>query len=267
VSYVPIINREEKTKPTQHAVRQMRSAGLIPDAIACRCERSLDAATISKIAKNCQVDVEQVIGVRDMDTIYQVPLLLEEEGLLQLLRKGLALDKVDLPPARIQKGKALHTLWKKTVIPERHLDPVNVVLVGKYTALDDAYLSVRKSLEHSAMRCHRKLILTSVDSEHLERNMQELDPTKYHDAWKAVCEADGILVPGGFGSRGIEGMIEVTKYARERDVPFLGICLGMQVAVMEYARDVMGLKAATSEEMSAHAEHRVVIFMPEGSKE
>jgi len=158
-------------------------------------------------------------------------------------------------------------LWKKTVIPEKHLAPVNIVLVGKYVALDDAYLSVRKSLEHSAMRCKRKLNLISVDSEHFEHDMQQKDPTKYHNAWKAICEAQGILVPGGFGSRGVEGMIEVTKWARERKVPFLGICLGMQVAVIEYARHELGYKNATSEEISAHAEHCVVIFMPEGSKE
>lgn len=267
VSYVPIINGEEKTKPTQHAVKQMRSAGLIPDAIACRCERELDEATIQKVARSCQVEDEQVIGVRNMDTIYQVPLLLEEEGLLKLLKRGLALDQVELSPARVQKGQALWELWKKTVIPEKHLDPVNIVLVGKYISLDDAYLSVRKSLEHSAMRCKRKLNLISVDSEFLEHDMQQKDPTKYHNAWKAVCEAQGIVVPGGFGSRGIEGMIDVTKWARERNVPFLGLCLGMQVAVMEYARNKLGYKNATSEEISATAENRVIIFMPEGSKE
>ncbi|KAH7134348.1 UTP-ammonia ligase [Dactylonectria macrodidyma] len=267
VSYVPIINGEEKTKPTQHAIRQMRSAGLIPDAIACRCERSLDEATIQKIARSCQVEDEQVIGVRNMDTIYQVPLLLEEEGLLKLLVKGLALDKANVSPVMVKKGAALWDLWKKTVVPDRHLEPVNIALVGKYVTLDDAYLSVRKSLEHSAMRCKRKLNLVSVDSEHLEPAMQNKDPNKYHNAWKSICEAQGILVPGGFGSRGVEGMIQVTQWARERKVPFLGICLGMQVAVMEYARTIMGLKDATSEEISAHAEHRVVIFMPEGDKE
>lgn len=202
-----------------------------------------------------------------METVYQVPLLLEEQGLLKLLQKGLALDKPALSPVIVQKGQALWGLWKKTVIPEQHLASVNIVLVGKYVALDDAYLSLRKSLEHSAMRCKRKLNLISVNSEHLEHDMQQKDPTKYHNAWKAICEAQGLVVPGGYGSRGVEGMIEVTKWARERKVPFLGICLGMQVAVMEYARHELGYKHATSEEISAHAEHRVVIFMPEGSKE
>ncbi|EXU97431.1 CTP synthase domain protein [Metarhizium robertsii] len=267
VSYVPIINGEEKTKPTQNAIREMRKAGLIPDMVACRCERELDDGTIQKIARSCQVEYEQVIGVRDMETIYQVPLLLEQEGLLKQLRKGLALDNTTLPPARVQKGQALWDIWTKTVSPKHHLQPVNIALVGKYVTLDDAYLSVHKALEHSAMRCGRKLNLVSVDSEHLEHDMQQKEPTKYHNAWKALCEAEGIIVPGGFGSRGVEGMIETTKWARERKVPFLGICLGLQVAVMEYARNIMGLKDATSEEISAHAEHRVIIFMPEGSKE
>lgn len=131
-----------------------------------------------------------------METIYQVPLLLEQEGLLTLLQKGLALEKTTLSPAMVKNGQALWDLWKKTVIPEKHLDPVNIVLVGKYVSLDDAYLSVRKSLEHSAMKCKRKLNLVSVDSEHLEREMQKKDPTKYHNAWKAVCEAQGVIVPG-----------------------------------------------------------------------
>ncbi len=164
-----------------------------------------------------------------METIYQVPLLLEEQGLLKLLQKGLALDQPPLSPVMVQKGQALWDLLRKTVVPEQHLATVNIVLVGKYVVLDDAYLSVRKSLEHSAMRCKRKLNLVSVDSEHLEHDMQQKDPTKYHDAWKAVCGAQAIVVPGGFGARGVEGMIEVAKWARERKVPFLGICLGLQV--------------------------------------
>lgn len=202
-----------------------------------------------------------------METIYLVPLLLQEQGLLKLLQQGLALDKVKVSPDMAQKGQALWNLWKKTVTPEHHLPNVNVVLVGKYTSFDDAYLSVHKALEHSAMRCGRKLNLVSIDSEHLEKGMQQQDPTKFHNAWKALCEAQGVIVPGGFGSRGVNGMVEATKYARERKIPFLGICLGLQVAVMEFARNVMGIPDAISEEMAPDAENKVVIFMPEGSKE
>lgn len=207
------------------------------------------------------------MSVCNMDTVYQVPLLLEAQGLHKALRAGLALDQVTMAPEQAQKGQALWHLWKKTVKPESHLPVVNICLVGKYVTSDDAYLSVRKSLEHSAMRCKRQLDLVSIDSEHLEQETEKSDPNAYHKAWKAICEAQAILVPGGFGSRGIEGMMDVTKWARERGVPFLGICLGMQVAVMEYARNVLGLAKATSEEISATAEHRVVVFMPEGSKE
>lgn len=147
-----------------------------------------------------------------METIYQVPLLLEQEGLLKQLRKGLALDNTTLPPARVQKGQALWDIWTKTVSPKHHLQPVNIALVGKYVTLDDAYLSVHKALEHSAMRCGRKLNLVSVDSEHLEHDMQQKDPTKYHNAWKALCEAEGIIVPGKlYESRGAYTKLTVAQ--------------------------------------------------------
>ncbi|KAH8690890.1 CTP synthase [Talaromyces proteolyticus] len=267
VTYVPVIHGEEKTKPTQHAIKQVRSAGLTPDLIACRCEHKIEEATLQKIARSCQVDYEQVMTVWDMETIYQVPLILNEQGLLDVLTRGLRLDKLELAPSMVQKGASLWELWKDTVVPKQHLEPINIVLVGKYTALDDSYLSVRKSLEHAAMRCNRKLNLVSVDSEHLEDSTQKSDPTKYHKAWNAICEAQGMVVPGGFGSRGVEGMIRAAQWARERKIPYIGLCLGMQVAVIEAARNLCGLTDATSEEFDANAEHDVIIFMPEGSKE
>ncbi|KAK4193894.1 putative CTP synthase [Podospora australis] len=267
VSFVPLIHGEEKTKPTQHAIRQMRSAGLIPDMVACRCDASLDDATISKIASSCQVDLEQVIGVHDMETVYQVPLLLEEQGLLKLLRKGLALDQVSLSPERIANGQRLWDLWKKTIDVPKDFHPVQIALVGKYTSHMDSYLSVVKALEHAAMHCKRKLNLINVDSEHLEEGMKSTDPTKYENAWDVLRKVQGIIVPGGFGHRGIEGMIAAAKFARENKVSYLGICLGLQVAVIEAARDLCGHKNSTSEEFNANAEHKSVIFMPEGSKE
>jgi CTP synthase len=222
---------------------------------------------MKKIALNCQLEVEQVIAVRDMPTIYQVPLLLEDQGLLNLLRASLELDKVTLAPALVKKGAETWETWKKLVVPQHYLETVKIALVGKYIELHDSYLSVVKSLEHSAMRCHRKLDLIWVDSEHLEDATQTSDPSKYHKAWHEVCTANGILVPGGFGLRGTEGMIKAAKWAREHKTPYLGICLGMQVAVIEYARDICGYERATSEEFDAQAEHRVIIFMPEGSKD
>jgi len=267
VTYVPLIHGEEKTKPTQHAIKAMRSAGLIPDAIACRCERPLSKGTMTKIAHSCQVEPDQVIPVRDMDTVYQVPLLLEQQGLLKILQRGLNLENYSIPAKMSQKGVALWELWKDTVVPKQHLETVDIVLVGKYTALMDAYLSVRKSMEHASMRCHRRLNLIPVDSEHLEEQTRQSEPAKHQAAWDAVRKAQGVLVPGGFGSRGIEGMVLAAKYAREEKVPYLGICLGMQVSVIEAARNLCGLPNATSEEFDAHAENRVIIFMPEGSKE
>ncbi|RSM10975.1 CTP synthase [Fusarium oligoseptatum] len=267
VSYVPIIHGEEKTKPTQHAIKTMRSAGLIPDLIACRCERALHHATVDKIARSCQVENEQVITVRDIESIYQVPQLLEEQGLRDRLAEGLMLDELILPEAVAKQGSDLWALWKKTVAIKPGLELVDIALVGKYTALPDSYLSVLKALEHSAMRCNRKLNLVWIDADHLEDAMLESDSPKYHKAWSQLTAAAGVLVPGGFGVRSSEGLIKTAQWAREHKVPFLGICLGMQLAVVEAARNLCGYKDATSEEFDAVAQHRVVIFMPESSKE
>ncbi|RDA94745.1 hypothetical protein CP533_6729 [Ophiocordyceps camponoti-saundersi (nom. inval.)] len=266
VSYVPVVHGELKTKPTQHAVRNARKEGLIPDLVACRCEQPLDAITMAKIAQNCRVEAEQVFSVRDMPTIYQVPILLEEQGLPELLRRALVLDKVPLSPALVAKGAETWKKWHE-MIPQEHAAKVDIALVGKYVELPDAYLSVVKSLEHAAMRCGRKLNLVWIDAEHLEDAAKEADPISFYKAWHQVSTASGILVPGGFGQRGTEGMIKAAQWARERKTPYLGICLGMQIAVIEYARHVCGMARATSEEFDAQAEHRVVIFMPEGSKD
>ncbi|PNY23166.1 CTP synthase [Tolypocladium capitatum] len=266
VSYIPIVNGEQKTKPTQHAVKSIRSAGLIPDLIACRCERPLERVTMDKIAQSCQVEVEQVVAVRDMPTIYQVPILLEQQGLLGLLRRSLVLNNVAPTPVLVTKGAEIWKKWN-AIIPQEHSEKIDIALVGKYVELPDAYLSVTKSLEHSAMRCGRKLNLTWVDSEQLEDKTQKTDPVAFYKAWHEVSTSAGIIVPGGFGARGTEGMIKAAQWARERKTPYLGICLGMQIAVIEYARHICGKKDATSEEFDAQAEHHAIIFMPEGSKE
>lgn len=159
------------------------------------------------------------------------------------------------------------TRWTEmTVGAERLFDTVQIVLVGKYTTLQDSYMSVVKSLEHASMKCGRKLELQWVDSSNLEPEAELSDPVKYHDAWRAVCSAKGILVPGGFGLRGTEGMIAAIKWAREKKVPFLGICLGFQIAVIEWARNVCGLDDAHSAELVPNTPHPVIVFMPEISK-
>ncbi|KAK8195412.1 CTP synthase-like protein [Phyllosticta capitalensis] len=267
VSYVPTINGEQKTKPTQHAVKSVRSAGLIPDLIACRCERPLERSTIEKIAHHCQVEVEQVVAVRDMPTIYQVPVLLEEQGLIPLLREAFKIQGDAIPAAMVRKGAKIWRQWKSlTVTQDHYYEQVNVALVGKYIELHDSYLSVIKSLEHSAMRCRRKLNLIWVDAEHLEPATRQSDPAKFHKAWHEVCTASGVLVPGGFGQRGTEGMMAAAKWARDNRTPYLGVCLGMQVAVIEYARTMCGITDATSEEFNAKANDKVIVFMPEIDK-
>lgn len=205
--------------------------------------------------------------VRDMPSIYQVPMLLEEQGLIPLLKKILSLNSLTISPELQTKGRKTWAQWRTlTGSQHRYHDEVTVALVGKYIELHDSYLSVIKSLEHSAMRCGRRLDLRWVDSEHLESETRKKDPAKFHKAWHEVCTAQGILVPGGFGQRGTEGMIQAAKWARENKTPYLGICLGMQIAVIEYARHVCGITEATSEEFSSEAENKLIMFMPEVDK-
>lgn len=235
--------------------------------IACRCERALEPSAVEKIAHFCFVDVSQVIVVKDMPSIYQVPLLLEQQGLIPLVRDILSLQNITISDALDKKGRQTWAQWKSLTSTEnRYFDTVTIVLVGKYVELHDSYLSVIKSLEHSAMRCKRKLDIQWVDAEHLESHTRQSDPAKFHKAWHNVCTAAGILVPGGFGQRGTEGMIAAAKWARENKTPYLGICLGMQIAVIEYARNVCGITAGTSEEFNGEAADKLIMFMPEVDK-
>ncbi|KAL9050464.1 MAG: hypothetical protein Q9162_006611 [Coniocarpon cinnabarinum] len=249
VSLVPVIGDEQKTKPTQQAIRDVRSAGLSPDLIACRCERKLEPATVNKIAHWCQVDLEQVLAVHDLASTYHVPLLLEQQGLITSLSAILSLSTMTIKSSHSERGKRMWREWRTlTNAQDRLFDKVSIALVGKYTSLHDSYLSVEKSLQHAAMHCHRMLELIWVDAEHLEDHTQRSDPAKFHKAWHEVCTADGVIVPGGFGLRGTEGMISAARWARENRKPYLGICLGMQLAVIEFARTVCGLSDASSKE-------------------
>ncbi|KAG5635139.1 CTP synthase ura7 [Sphagnurus paluster] len=269
VSLVPDLHGEQKTKPTQTTVHSLRGLGLLPDLIACRLlvAQPLQAATKAKISMFCHVTSEQVFGVHDVSSVYHVPLLLRSQGILEYLRKRLQLDKLTITKEMSDKGTSLAKRWTDlTTGQERLFDTVTIALVGKYTDLKDSYMSVTKSLEHSAFRIHRKLIVNWVESTDLEPQTQDTNPARYHDAWRAVVGAGGILVPGGFGNRGTEGMMLAIKYAREQKVPFLGICLGFQLAVVEWARHVLEIPDATSAEFDTDAKHPVVIFMPEISK-
>ncbi len=238
--------------------------------IACRCQEPLAESTINKIAMFCQVEPIQVLAVHDVESTYHVPLLLEQQKLIDQLHDLFRLDAYTIPPPLVTKGQQLWTDWKKlTVSQERFLDSekVSIALVGKYTNLHDSYLSVIKALEHSAMACQRKLNLIWIDSEDLEKANMSSDPKKYHKAWHLLCGADGVLVPGGFGTRGTEGMIEAAKWARTEPKPYLGICYGLQLAVLEYARNVCGLESAQTMEIDKKAAEPVVIEMPEVDQE
>ncbi|KAH8913422.1 CTP synthase, partial [Atractiella rhizophila] len=269
VSLVPDIHGEKKTKPTQHSVQDLRGLGLMPDLIACRCSSPIELPVRKKISNFCHVGPDQVLAVHDVASIYHVPLLLKEQGIVKYLMQRLRLDEPvgKRGAENVSRGSQIERRWKEmTITHDRLFDKVTIVLVGKYVSLRDSYTSVVKALEHASFRCEQKLLLEWVDSSHLEHTCQLENPKEYHGAWQKVCSANGVIVPGGFGSRGTEGMMLAAKWAREKGVPFLGICLGFQCAVIEWARNVMGIKGATSTEFDADTKNPVVIFMPEISR-
>lgn len=270
VSLVPVIHGEQKTKPTQAAVKDLRSVGLIPDMIACRCSEVLERATIEKIAMFCHVGPEQVVNVHDVNSTYHVPLLLLQQKMIDYLHTRLHLNDITLSSEDISRGENLLAKWKATTSNfDESMEVVRIALVGKYTHLKDSYLSVIKALEHSSMQCRRILEIEWVEATDLEPEMQELNKEKFHEAWNKVSTADGILVPGGFGVRGTEGMILAARWARENKIPYLGICLGLQIATIEFARDVLNKKDGNSTEFVSDLpeDDQVVIYMPEIDKE
>lgn len=271
VSLVPTIGSvgEQKTKPTQASIRDLRGLGLTPDLIACRCEKTgLDEGIQSKISMFCHVQPEQVLAVRDCSSVYHVPELLKDQGMVDYLWKRLNIEKtITITPALKEKGTEMWRKWNQlTSAQERLHDSVTIVLVGKYTNLQDSYASVVKALEHASLNCHKKLIMKWVEASDLEPETRSSNPVKYHEAWQDLCSAQGILVPGGFGNRGVEGKIAAAKWAREQKIPYLGICLGLQIAVIEFARNVCGMTDANSIELDENTKTPVVVYMPEISK-
>ncbi|KAI9911725.1 hypothetical protein PsorP6_009176 [Peronosclerospora sorghi] len=258
VSLVPVLGSvgEQKTKPTQHAIKELRSAGLSPDVIICRSSTELEPATKAKIGMFCQVPANHVLSVHDVSNIYHVPLLLARQGAASILMSKLQLmDRFREPNLAAWSAMA------------HRVDSFNqvckVALVGKYTGLQDSYLSVIKALKHATMKCNHDLEMVWIEASDLEVPMRETNLPAYEEAWSKLRSVDGIVVPGGFGDRGVDGKVLAAKYARENRIPYLGVCLGMQVVVIEYARNVLGWKDANSEEFDADTEHKVVIFMPE----
>jgi CTP synthase len=237
-------NGEQKTKPTQHSVKELRSIGLQPDIIVGRCEDRLESKTREKIALFCDVPTDAVFSNPDVDDIYHVPLMVEEEGLDQYVMEDLQLAEEALP------ADERDNRWRDLVTQET-TGEVEVALVGKY-GLEDAYISIHESLKHAGLAAGVNVERTWVHSEKLADG---------HD--DELADVDGIVVPGGFGSRGIEGKIEAVRYARDNDVPYLGLCLGFQMAVVEFARNVLGLEGAHSAEIDEDTPSPVIDLLPE----
>lgn len=248
VTLVPYISAagELKTKPTQHSVKELRSIGISPDILVCRSERPISKDMCEKMAMFCDVDPEAVIQNLTAESIYEVPMLMEEQGLDTVVLKKLAME--DKPKDMTQWHEMVARILKKY---ERK---VTIAVVGKYVELHDAYISIAEALKHAAVANESEIEIKWVNSEKMEEdnNVEEM-----------LNGVDGILVPGGFGNRGIEGKIMAVKYARENKIPFFGICLGMQCAVIEYARNVCGMEGANSSEFDENTKYPVIDLMPD----
>mgnify|MGYP003326389815 FL=1 len=246
LTLVPFINAsgELKTKPTQHSVKELRSLGISPDVLICRSDKELPKDEKNKIALFCSVPNNSVISMHDVDTVYSIPLLLNKQKV----------DKTILEKLKIKSRNPQLNDWKRVVkaklLPEKE---VNVSFVGKYTELKDSYKSINEALEHAGIKNKTKVNINFVEAENLtSKNIR-----------KALRNADAVLVPGGFGERGVEGMILACKFARENDIPYLGICLGMQVAIIEFARNVLKLKKANSTEFNQNTKYPVIGLITE----
>ncbi|MBO8175945.1 MAG: CTP synthase [Bacillus sp. (in: Bacteria)] len=235
---------EMKTKPTQHSVKELRSLGIQPNVIVVRTEMPISQEMKDKIALFCDIDPKAVIEARDADTLYAVPLALQEQKLDQIVCEHLKLDCQE----------ADMTEWKALVDKVRNLsNKTKIALVGKYVALQDAYISVVEALRHAGYAFDTDVEIKWINAEHVTKeNVSEL-----------LGDVDGILVPGGFGDRGVEGKIVAAQYARENKVPFLGICLGMQIACIEYARHVLNLEGAHSAEIDPNTKYPIIDLLPE----
>jgi len=246
VTLIPFLRKagELKTKPTQHSVKELRGIGIQPDIIVCRSEKPLSDDIKNKIGLFCNVDGKSVIQNLDAENLYEVPLMLQKEGL-----DNLVCEKLNLCCTEIENEQ-----WVEMVNKLKNLSKkVTIGLVGKYVELHDAYISVIEALSHGGLYNDAEVIVRWINAEDVEKNNVD-------EILKGI---DGVLVPGGFGDRGVEGKIETIRWARENKVPFFGICLGMQCAVIEYARNVVGLTDANTSEIDPETKYPVIDLMPE----
>lgn len=264
LSLVPLVSSgEQKTKPTQHSVKDLRSLGLSPDLILCRSSAEVDVSIKSKIAFFCQVAPSAVVSVHDVPNLYHVPLLMLEQGVMQMIT-----NKLHLPskPLSVQHNPLLSGWSKLARLVDTVTEEVVIAVVGKYTGLLDSYQSVIKALQHSAIAARRKLVLNWINAVDLEPLMSSQDADAHEAAWNSLKTAHGVLVPGGFGDRGTLGKVLACEFARKNKLPALGICLGMQTMVIEYARNVLELRRADSTEFDESTPDPVIVFMPEISR-
>jgi CTP synthase len=235
---------DQKTKPTQHSVKELRELGLKPNIIVTRCHEPLLEGTISKISLFCDVSEEAVISAHDANDIYEVPLMLEKDGLTDFLMKHLELSSAESDDSWARMVDRMHNLKGE----------VKIGIVGKYTHLEDSYLSISASIKHAAIECGVNYEVCWINAESFEEHPEIIS---------SLFGYDGILVPGGFGERGTEGKIKAIQFARENDIPYLGLCLGMQLAVIEFARNVAGLENANSTEFDENTPYPVIDLLPE----
>lgn len=256
LTYVPFIevSEEIKTKPTQHSVRTLREIGISPDILLCRTKKPLGAEIRKKIATFCDVEYEAVIEARDVECVYEVPLMFKSQALDTLIIDMLRLKDVEEIGENIEWQKKWEEIVRKAKNPSFS---TNVALVGKYIKLKDSYKSIIEALNHGGIANDAKVHIKWVDAESI--NSQE-------DARELLKGVDAVLVPGGFGERGVDGKIEVVRYARENEIPFFGICLGLQCAVIEFAKNVVGLKDAHSKEFDPLTPHPVIDLLEEQKK-
>ena len=244
VTLVPFIgpSGEQKTKPTQHSVTELRSRGIQPDAIVCRSEEAISSDLKRKISSLCDVPVDAVVNAADASSLYDIPLVLHDEGLDRVVCEILALSPD--PPDLGEWSRLVDSVYAATF-------PVRIGIIGKYVSLPDAYLSVVESLNHAGFHHGADVEIEWIQAEDVEGLLTA----------GRLMDLDGIVIPGGFGERGIEGKIAAAGYAREHDVPCLGLCLGMQVMTVEYARNVLGLAGANSTEFDPSTPHPVIDLM------